>query len=504
MTATRVTSLPGPGRRRDRHEREAGAGDLVVAGVVAHVARVGEGHGGRLGRVHRAAAADRDDAVGLVIAQRRQRVLDVGERRVGLDVAEDADRRARRFQALDERPGRALLEQEAIGDDERALDADARDVLGEIVGRARRRSAGPGAGAARWCRRPPWRLLSDVIRDPSTLTGAAVACPTMPASEATVNGQYGTAVRRREDPPLIQGTGTYTDDVDAPGALHAHFVRSEVAHGRIVAIDTAAAAAAPGVAGVFTGADLDLGPFPPRADGARRHAAPDAGARRGALPGRGDRGRRGREPRAQAVDAAELVEVDIEPLDVVVDPSEALDDDAPQLFAEKGRTSPSQGGAGRRGRARGRRRRSCAAASSTSAWRPCRWSRRAAVAAPDPETGGVRIWAPLQAPHTAARRLRRRARPGAGRRPRDGAQRRRRLRRAHRAPTPSRPWSPRPRCELGKPVRYVESRWETMIAMQHGRAQVQDVELGARSDGTLVGIKRARDRRLRRLSRPTR
>ena len=61
---------PGAGRRRDRHERQAGARDLVVARVVAHVARVGEGHGGRLGRVHRAAAADRHDAVGLVVAQR--------------------------------------------------------------------------------------------------------------------------------------------------------------------------------------------------------------------------------------------------------------------------------------------------------------------------------------------------------------------------------------------------------------------------------------------------
>jgi hypothetical protein len=60
--------------------------------------------------------------------------------------------------------------------------------------------------------------------------------PDMPAPDASVNGQYGTAVRRREDPPLIQGTGTYTDDVDAPGALHAHFVRSEVAHGRILSI----------------------------------------------------------------------------------------------------------------------------------------------------------------------------------------------------------------------------------------------------------------------------
>jgi aerobic carbon-monoxide dehydrogenase large subunit len=62
----------------------------------------------------------------------------------------------------------------------------------------------------------------------------------MASSDGTVNGEYGKAVRRLEDPPLIKGTGTYTDDVDAPGALHAAFVRSEVAHGRIVGIDTAA------------------------------------------------------------------------------------------------------------------------------------------------------------------------------------------------------------------------------------------------------------------------
>ena len=42
---------------------------------------------------------------------------------------------------------------------------------------------------------------------------------------------------------------------------------------------------------------------------------------------------------------------------------------------------------------------------------------------------------------------------------------------------------------LGRPVRYVESRMETMLSMQHGRAQVQEVELGAKRDGTLVGIR---------------
>jgi carbon-monoxide dehydrogenase large subunit len=43
--------------------------------------------------------------------------------------------------------------------------------------------------------------------------------------------------------------------------------------------------------------------------------------------------------------------------------------------------------------------------------------------------------------------------------------------------------------KLDRPVRYIESRWETMLAMQHGRAQVQEIELGAKKDGTLTGIK---------------
>ena len=221
----------------------------------------------------------------------------------------------------------------------------------------------------------------------------------MPGSEAAVNGKYGTAVRRREDPPLIQGTGTYTDDVGAPGALHAHFVRSEVAHGRIVSIDTAAAAAAPGVAGVFTGADLDLGPFPPGP------MAPDDMLRptlaRDVVRFQGEAiAVVVAETTAAAVDAAELVDVDIEPLEIVVDPERALDDDAPQLFPDKGSNLAFAGGSADEGalegadvvvRSRYVNQRLAAVPMEPSA----------AVAVPDEETGGVRIWAPLQAPHTA-------------------------------------------------------------------------------------------------------
>ena len=67
----------------------------------------------------------------------------------------------------------------------------------------------------------------------------------------------GQAVRRIEDPALVQGLGRYTDDVTPEGAVFMRFVRSTSAHGRIVSIDTAAATAMPGVLGVYTGADLE-------------------------------------------------------------------------------------------------------------------------------------------------------------------------------------------------------------------------------------------------------
>ena len=68
----------------------------------------------------------------------------------------------------------------------------------------------------------------------------------------------GTRVVRIEDPRFLRGEGTYIDNLDLPGALHLTYVRSTMAHGRIVSIDAAEAAAAPGVRAVWTGADVDL------------------------------------------------------------------------------------------------------------------------------------------------------------------------------------------------------------------------------------------------------
>ena len=73
----------------------------------------------------------------------------------------------------------------------------------------------------------------------------------------------GTSVIRKEDPALLTAGGKYVDDLDAEGALHVAFVRSENAHGTISEIDTSEAASMPGVVGIFTAADLVLTPYPP-------------------------------------------------------------------------------------------------------------------------------------------------------------------------------------------------------------------------------------------------
>ncbi len=76
-------------------------------------------------------------------------------------------------------------------------------------------------------------------------------------TSAKTPGQLaGQRIRRREDPRLIQGLGTYVDDVKLPGMLYLAFKRSDMAHGTITRIDASAAEAMPGVELVLTGADL--------------------------------------------------------------------------------------------------------------------------------------------------------------------------------------------------------------------------------------------------------
>jgi carbon-monoxide dehydrogenase large subunit len=76
---------------------------------------------------------------------------------------------------------------------------------------------------------------------------------------------FGSGIRRREDPRLITGTATYTDDVVLPGMAYAAILRSPHAHARIRRIDVSSAKQAPGVVAVYTAADTRSAP----ADAAR-------------------------------------------------------------------------------------------------------------------------------------------------------------------------------------------------------------------------------------------
>ncbi|MCK1741943.1 xanthine dehydrogenase family protein molybdopterin-binding subunit [Bradyrhizobium sp. 139] len=151
----------------------------------------------------------------------------------------------------------------------------------------------------------------------------------------------GQPVRRKEDDTLVRGKGRYTDDFNLPGQAHAVVVRSTHAHGVIRGINTDAARALPGVLGVWTGTDLDAagyGPFTCGLPLKSRDGSPLLQTNRQPLAT--DKVRFVGDPiafvvaetLAQARDAAEAVEVDIDPLPAVTDPEEAAKPGAPQLY----------------------------------------------------------------------------------------------------------------------------------------------------------------------------
>ena len=151
---------------------------------------------------------------------------------------------------------------------------------------------------------------------------------------------FGSGIKRREDPRLITGQGKFTDDFVLPGMAHMAVARSPYAHAKIKAIRTKKAAGMPGVLGVFTGKDMtDAGfqpipcawvvpnseaktpPYPAIATDVVRYVGNAV-----AIVVATDRYR--------ARDAADAVEVDYEPLPVVVDAFKATQPGAPQLHAD--------------------------------------------------------------------------------------------------------------------------------------------------------------------------
>jgi carbon-monoxide dehydrogenase large subunit len=141
----------------------------------------------------------------------------------------------------------------------------------------------------------------------------------------------GQSVKRFEDVRLVRGGGRYQSDVTVPAETHAVVVRSTHAHAKITRIETAKALAGPGVLGVFTGADVkDLGTMQmtlkrKRPDGSPMFSSPHRGLAQGRVRYVGDPiALVVAETQAQAEDAAELVDVEYEPLKSVTSTADAV------------------------------------------------------------------------------------------------------------------------------------------------------------------------------------
>ena len=305
---------------------------------------------------------------------------------------------------------------------------------------------------------------------------------------------FGVPALRSEDPRFLRGEGRYLENVEIPGSLHAVFVRSIMPHARIVGVDAAAALTAPGVAGVYVATDLDLAPLPPSgtvegdAEGeledlfSREPIAPDVVRFVGEIIAVVVA-----ETVAQAVDAAEMVAVEYEELPVVVDVEEAVAEDAALLWPAFG-TNVAHAFGGESDEdplehaevvVRGRfvNQRVAPAPMETNG-----------VAVVPTEDGSFTVWVSTQIPFDVRDDLAETI--GVGRD---------RVRAI--APDVGGAFGAKMQVyaeyhavaaiatRLRRPVRWQETRSESMVSLTHGRAQVQTVALGARRDGTLVGLR---------------
>jgi carbon-monoxide dehydrogenase large subunit len=296
-------------------------------------------------------------------------------------------------------------------------------------------------------------------------------------------------VLRSEDPDLLTGRARYTEDLPADGALYVAFVRSQMAHARIVGVDAEAARSMPGVVGVYTAGDLGLPDYeggmagddferPALADGKVRFAGESIAA---VLA----------ESRAQAQDSAAAVVVDYEPLPVVIDPVEAALPDAPLLFEDHGTNVAVQHSFepdpewdhGADVIVHGR------FINNRLAAVPMEPNGLLAVPRAEDADGGpaLTVHMPCQAPHWARDELaekldldRDQVRVIAGW-----------VGGGFGAKVPTYPEQlvvAKLALMHGRPVRFVETRSENMTAMNQGRAQIQDVRVAACRDGEVVGL----------------
>jgi carbon-monoxide dehydrogenase large subunit len=298
----------------------------------------------------------------------------------------------------------------------------------------------------------------------------------------------GNAVRRLEDPTLLTGAGNYVDDLVEPDTAYVAFVRSTVAHANLGSVDVAEALSMPGVAAVYHAQGDDLGlpslqQFVAMPETLNRPVfAADKVRFVGDIVAMVVADTRG-----QAVDAAERVIVDYDPLPVVTDPVEASSPDAPVLFPEHGsnvcfassfpeddETDPLAGAAAVA---------EVAMVSQRLAGVPMETNGILAV----PRDGGLTCWVSHQAPHAVH----------AAYAPMLGLE-----------PTQLRvvcPWvgggfgpkagpyvehlaTAAAALKLGRPVKWIATRSEDMVSLVHGRDFVMTAKLGVNPDGTIVGL----------------
>jgi carbon-monoxide dehydrogenase large subunit len=299
---------------------------------------------------------------------------------------------------------------------------------------------------------------------------------------------------RREDPPLITGRGRFTDDVALPGMLHAFVVRSPVAHARITAVDMSAAREAPGVAAVFTAADLEgVGPLP-GAEGlppdSRNTVFPVLATEKVLWAGQPVALVVAETP-AQAADAAELADVSYDELPAVTDPLAATAPDAPVLhapgdksgnvaFVRQLRSGDPDG----------------AFAAAAHIIRQRMVSQRIAPVALEPrgvvawtgDDGRLEVRLPTQRPHGARNSLAKILDLPADRVHVDAGD----VGGGFGAKGPLYPDQVAVIAAarvLGRPVKWIETRSESFLATTHGRDQVADLEMAVDADGRVTAIR---------------
>ena len=319
------------------------------------------------------------------------------------------------------------------------------------------------------------------------------------ASATTVPPAVGRPVRRLEDDRRVRGEGTYVDDVHVPDMLHATVVRSPMAHARVRGLDASAARSVPGVEAILGAAELGcaLRPIPVRLvpdERLLRYLQRPLATRRVRYVG---------EPvalvvarsRAAAEDAAERVEVDLEPLPAVTDagspPAAALFDHTPDNLA-----SLIEEGFGDLDAAFARAHRVVRLVFRTGRHSAVPMETRGLVAVPDPGAGRDRgrgrgrltIWGPTKVTHFNRGVLAamlgwpehriRLVEPDVG----GGFGARGEF-------YPEDFLVPCAALRLGRPVKWIEDRVEHLSAINHSREQRYELALALDADGRFLGLK---------------